>query len=93
MSDTIHHAEQAYVRAVGDEHHERAWICSDRDAWYPNPFYTGPAVPHPEDDSAHDYIDAHGIDAWRAQNAARSNTIPAKPPTNDAPLYPFGMPF
>lgn len=25
-----------------------AWVCTDRDAWHANPFYTGPAVPHPE---------------------------------------------
>ena len=26
-----------------------AWILSDRDCWYPNPFYQGPPQPHPED--------------------------------------------
>jgi hypothetical protein len=26
-----------------------AWICTDRDAWHRNPFYHGPAVPHPEE--------------------------------------------
>ena len=29
----------------------QAWVLSDRDAWYPNPAYQGPVVPHPEDDS------------------------------------------
>jgi hypothetical protein len=27
-----------------------AWILSDRDVWYANPAYTGPPVPHPEDE-------------------------------------------
>lgn len=27
----------------------RAWILTDRDVWYANPFYHGPAVRHPED--------------------------------------------
>ena len=25
-----------------------AWLLSDRDCWYPNPFYIGPPCPHPE---------------------------------------------
>lgn len=29
---------------------EQAWILSDRDCWYPNPYYAGPPVPHPEDE-------------------------------------------
>lgn len=40
--------EAAYV--AGAENEERAWILSDRDVWYKNPFYQGPAVPHPEED-------------------------------------------
>lgn len=27
-----------------------AWVLTDRDVWHANPFYTGPEVPHPEDD-------------------------------------------
>ena len=30
---------------------ELAWVLSDRDVWYANPYYRGPKVPHPEDDS------------------------------------------
>ena len=37
------------AREIGAEHPERAWILSDRDCWYPNPFYKGPPVRHPED--------------------------------------------
>lgn len=92
MSDIIRLAEQEHVNAIGHDNHERAWICSDRDAWYPNPFYTGPRMPHPEDDGAHDYIDAHGIDAWRALQATPTRQASPNPPV-DAPLYPFDMPF
>ena len=44
-------ADREYAREVGREHPERAWILSDRDCWYANPFYEGPPVRHPEDDS------------------------------------------
>lgn len=40
----------AGARERGAEHPERAWILSDRDVWYANPYYTGPKVRHPEDD-------------------------------------------
>ena len=41
-------ADAEYAREVGRDNPQRAWILSDRDVWYPNPFYTGPARPHPE---------------------------------------------
>ena len=41
--------ERSYVREVGAANPDRAWITSDRDVVYPNPFYTGPRVPHPDD--------------------------------------------
>ena len=44
-------ADSEYALNVGRENREYAWILSDRDVWYPNPFYHGPAVRHPEDDS------------------------------------------
>ena len=48
-------ADAEYARNVGAERPEQAWILSDRDVWYRNPAYTGPAVPHPEDyDPAYD---------------------------------------
>ena len=34
--------------ALGQSRPESAWVLSDRDAWYRNPYYTGPEVPHPE---------------------------------------------
>ena len=37
------------ARELGAAHPERAWILTDRDVWHANPFYKGPAVPHPED--------------------------------------------
>ena len=47
-------AEREYVWNVGQEYQDRAWILTHRDAWYPNPFYSGPPVPHPEDDYAYE---------------------------------------
>lgn len=41
-------ADLEWVRNVGADHPERAWILSDRDCWYRNPAYSGPPVPHPE---------------------------------------------
>jgi hypothetical protein len=40
--------ELAEVRWVGAEREDQAWILSDRDVWYPNPYYKGPPVKHPE---------------------------------------------
>lgn len=46
---TPHEAGAEYAFNAGMEQPERAWILSDFDAWYRNPFYNGPPVPHPED--------------------------------------------
>jgi len=42
-------ADAEYAHNVGFDNQDRAWILSDRDVWYPNPFYTGPKQPHPEE--------------------------------------------
>ena len=39
-----------YARNVGASNPSQAWILTDYDTWEPNPFYSGPKVPHPEDD-------------------------------------------
>lgn len=41
-------ADRSTASHIGYKHPERAWILSDRDVWYRNPFYKGPAVPHPD---------------------------------------------
>jgi hypothetical protein len=46
--DTQTEADQGEALAKGAMYPERAWISTDRDVWHPNPFYTGPAKPHPE---------------------------------------------
>ena len=46
--------DRAEAREVGFANPDRAWICTDRDVWHANPFYTGPAVRHPEDYSDED---------------------------------------
>ena len=39
-----------FARNVGADHPDRAWILTDFDTWERNPYYSGPPVPHPEDD-------------------------------------------
>lgn len=43
-------ADQEYALWAGSQDTARAWVLSDRDVWYANPYYIGPRVPHPEDD-------------------------------------------
>ena len=45
-------AIREWVHIVGRQRPECAWLCSDYDTWEKNPFYYGPAVPHPESDEA-----------------------------------------
>ena len=33
---------------MGQREPDRAWICTGRDVWHENPFYTGKPEPHPE---------------------------------------------
>ena len=42
-------AESDRAFAVADAPADQAWVLSDRDVWYKNPAYRGPAQPHPED--------------------------------------------
>ena len=42
--------DHAAAREIGATDVETAWILTDRDVWYRNPFYKGPAVRHPEHD-------------------------------------------
>ena len=42
--------DAAGAAQIGSEDRDRAWILSDRDVWYANPYYNGPKVRHPEDD-------------------------------------------
>ena len=46
--------DQAEAHAAGAEDDQQAWILSDRDVWYANPYYMGPEVPHPEYDNCYD---------------------------------------
>jgi hypothetical protein len=43
-------ADRAFAWGLGEGRPAQAWVLSDRDVWYPNPYYQGPPVPHPEDD-------------------------------------------
>jgi len=35
---------------IGAANPEAAWVLTGRDVWHANPYYKGPAVPHPEED-------------------------------------------
>jgi hypothetical protein len=48
----ISEADRQYAEGYGQDHPEQAWVLSDRDVWYRNPYYNGPAVPHPDDREA-----------------------------------------
>jgi hypothetical protein len=37
-----------FAGVYGEERPEQAWLLSDQDVWVANPYYTGPAEPHPE---------------------------------------------
>jgi hypothetical protein len=41
--------DRAEATDLGMANPERAWVLTDRDVWHPNPWYSGPPVPHPED--------------------------------------------
>ena len=41
--------DRAEARELGAANPNIPWILTDRDVWHANPYYSGPAVPHPED--------------------------------------------
>jgi hypothetical protein len=43
-------SDREFARNHGMDNPHLAWISAPSDAWYPNPFYKGPPVRHPEDD-------------------------------------------
>ena len=47
---TMTEAARQDVMFRGSQDPDRAWINSPYDTWLPNPYYRGPAVPHPEAD-------------------------------------------
>jgi hypothetical protein len=49
-------ADDEEARNVGMDNPDREWICTDRDVWHKNPFYTGKP-------SGYDPRDEHFIDA------------------------------
>ena len=54
--------DRAGAREMGAYNRDQAWILSDRDVWYENPYYQGPPVPHPEDDYQYEEIRAGMVD-------------------------------
>jgi hypothetical protein len=47
--------DSAEAFEIGSDSPEQAWILTNRDVWHANPFYKGPAVPHPEDEGYYEY--------------------------------------
>jgi hypothetical protein len=56
-------AAREEARNVGAEQPDRAWILTQFDSWEPNPFYHGPAVPHPECEDEEDHLGALAAEA------------------------------
>jgi hypothetical protein len=48
--------DSAAALELGAKSPQRAWVLTDRDVWYANPFYKGPPVRHPEDDHEEDQV-------------------------------------
>jgi hypothetical protein len=64
-------ADAQYAHEKGRDRAGCEWILSDRDAWYRNPFYTGPRGRHPEDDCYDDYPEPTAAEQAEADAAAR----------------------
>jgi hypothetical protein len=47
-----HELLRAEAEELGSRRVAQAWVLTDRDVWMRNPYYRGPAVPHPELDDA-----------------------------------------
>jgi hypothetical protein len=39
-----------FARNAGMDNPDREWLLDPRDVWVKNPFFSGPAGPHPEDE-------------------------------------------
>ncbi|WP_029605144.1 hypothetical protein [Kozakia baliensis] len=81
-------ADREAALEAGRADPDSAWVLSPRDVWYPNPFYAGLRVPHPEDAAAADFIEEYGIEAWRAHVSRPAPVPPADDIDWDA-LIPF----
>lgn len=64
---------------------QRAWILSDRDCWYRNPFYVGPPVPHPED-CHFDEDEGRFVPTERPINDAIDIVVSDKDPEDEIPF-------
>jgi hypothetical protein len=64
----IAQADAQWAREVGRERSQQAWILSDRDVWYANPFYSGPPVPHPEHYSEDDDVTPEALAFYAADH-------------------------
>ncbi len=51
MSEFEHMQNKDEALELGAVNPQHAWVCTSRDSWEPNPFYSGPPVRHPGDDA------------------------------------------
>ena len=65
-----------YARNYGSDRPERAWILTDFDTWERNPFYSGPKVPHPEDDYYGDEPSDESVEVFEPQESFPPDDIP-----------------
>lgn len=47
---TVNEAIDEYARNAGAMFPDRAWLSTSWDTWVQNPHYSGPPVPHPEEE-------------------------------------------
>jgi hypothetical protein len=48
QSSSVAELDRDDATLAGRKRTKQAWILSDRDVWYPNPYYVGPPVQHPD---------------------------------------------
>ena len=75
------HAEM--IQIFGSENPDKEYILTDYDVWEKNPYYHGPAGPHPEDD------EAHAI--WLAEKLNEEAMVPWPPDYDDTEDPPSPM--
>ncbi len=73
-----------YARNVGRENPNRAWINTPQDSWERNPFYCGPAAPHPEEEPFDSDGDMNRAPEWTGFDSAEMDDCgPLENPERD----------
>jgi hypothetical protein len=67
--------DRADAAQRGEENPDAAWVCTDRDVWHANPYYKGPAMPHPESQEYIDMIANEQLDDLVAELMAQEEPV------------------